>query len=96
MELKIIEEKSNPLFSRKEMKATVDSGTTPGRSEVIEMISRHFSSPPENIKIKKVSGNFGTTTFTIEASIYSSAKDKDFIELKKKKEGAVKEKAAAK
>ena len=86
MTLKILEEKNNPLFNRKEIIAALESETTPSRSHVLELLSKNFSVPMENIKIKSVKGKFGTRNFTIEANIYNSAKDKDAIELKKKKE----------
>ncbi len=94
MEIKILEEKNNPLFGRKEMKATVESEINPSRLQILELISKKFSSPAENIKIKKIKGNFGKKIFSIEANIYSSEKEKNIVEIKKKKEGAVKEKAA--
>ncbi|MGA2130090.1 MAG: 30S ribosomal protein S24e [Candidatus Pacearchaeota archaeon] len=94
MEIKILEEKNNPLFGRKEVKGTVESEINPSRVQILEVISKKFSSPVENIKIKNIRGNFGKKTFTIEANVYTSEKEKNIVEVKKKKEGAVKEKAA--
>ncbi len=85
-EFKIIEEKENPLFNRKEIKGSVESEIAPSRAETLEILSKKFNVPRENIKIKKILGKFGSNVFDIEANIYSSEQDKDSIELKKKKE----------
>ncbi|HUW43987.1 MAG TPA: hypothetical protein VMV95_03450 [Bacillota bacterium] len=87
-EFKIIEEKENLLFNRNEIKGCIDSETVPSRVEILEILSKKFKVPLENIKIKKISGKFGSNTFNVEANIYSSEKDKESIELKKKKEKA--------
>ena len=87
MSLKILQEKDNRLFNRKEVKAALISEITPSRTHILELFSRQFSVPAEHIKIKKIKGNFGTKDFSIEANIYSSDKEKHGIELKKKKEG---------
>jgi len=86
MTLKILEEKNNPLFRRKEIKAALESGITPSRSHVLELLSKKFSVPVENIKIKGIKGNFGIKNFSIEANIYHSKEEKETVELRKKKE----------
>ena len=95
MTLKILEEKNNPLFKRREIKAVLSSGITPSRNVILELISKKFDIPIENIKIKGIRGNFGVNNFNIEANIYDSKQEKDIVELKKKKEGAVPAKPAA-
>lgn len=94
-EFKIIEEKENPLFNRKEIKGSIESEVAPSRAEIIEILSKKFSVPAENIKIKKILGKFGSKTFDVEANIYFSEKEKDSIELKKKKEKPEEKKEAA-
>lgn len=91
MSLHIIEEKENKLFKRKEIRAAMESEITPSRNSVLDLLSKKFSVPSDNIKIKSIKGNFGMKTFTILANIYQSAHEKDALEVKKKKEGAVKE-----
>jgi len=86
MTLKILEEKHNQLFKRKEIKAALESETTPSRNHVLELLSKKFETPKENIKIKGIKGNFGVKNFSIEANIYPSEEEKDMVELKKKKE----------
>ena len=86
MTLKILEERHNHLFKRKEIRASLDSEITPSRSHILELLSKKFETPKENIKIKGIRGNFGIKNFTIEANIYNSVEEKDMVELKKKKE----------
>ncbi len=86
MELKITEEKENALVNRKEIKGHIKSEISPSRAEISRLLSEKFSLPIENVRIKEIRGKFGTKIFNIKANIYSSKKDKDEIELKKKKE----------
>jgi ribosomal protein S24E len=86
MTLKILEEKNNQLFKRKEIKAVIISEITPSRNSILELLSKKFDTPAENVKIKGIRGNFGSSNFSIEANIYASKEEKDIIELKKKKE----------
>ena len=85
MELKTIQEKENKLFNRKEIQASIESEITPSNSDIEKLISEKFSTQIENIKIKKISGKFGSKTFTVLANIYASKEDKDKIEQKKDK-----------
>ncbi len=78
--IQIIKEKENPLFNRKEIQASIQAEITPSREEIQKLISEKFSTSIENIKIKKISGKFGSKTFIIIANIYASVKDKDNIE----------------
>lgn len=88
MNYKIIEEKQNPLFKRREMQILVESPVTPSVKESEKIVSEKSSSPEENIKIKKVDGKFGRTTFVISANVYSSKEEKDRIEPKPKEKKA--------
>jgi ribosomal protein S24E len=92
MEFKITEEKENLLFNRKEIRGFVGSEIVPSRIEILEILSKRFKTPLENIKIKKIAGKFGSKRFDIEANIYLSEQDKDKIEIKKKKEKKPEEK----
>ena len=86
MEFKLINEKKNTLFNRKEIEGTMDFEVTPSREQVLEVLSKQFSVPSGNIKIKGIRSKYGSKVFNIEANIYSSEEDKESIELKKKKE----------
>ena len=83
---KIIEEKENPLFNRKEIQFDVQAKITPSRIEIGKLISEKFSTQIENIKIKKIHGKFGSNNFNITTFIYKSEEDKNKLEIKKKKE----------
>jgi ribosomal protein S24E len=87
--IKIVQEKENPLFSRKEVRIIVNSETNPSFIEAEKLISEKYSSNPENIKIDGIKGKFGRHTFLITSSIYKSVQDKEKNEPKpkKKKEG---------
>lgn len=84
MELKIIEEKENPLFNRKEINAVITLSANPKKEDIEKILSEKFSSPSENIEIKKIIGRFGSHDFKITANIYSSKEDKEKTESKKK------------
>jgi len=84
---KILEEKENPLFNRREIKLSVDAEITPSNSEAEKFISEKFSTPIENIKIKKISGRFGSKTFTIIVNVYNSKEHKEAESKSKKSKG---------
>ena len=86
MEIKISEQRENDLFNRKEVKGMLVANISPSREQILEVLSKKFSKPKENIKIKGIHGKFGSNEFNIEANIYESQQDKDSVELKKKKE----------
>lgn len=86
MEFKIITKKENPLFRRKEILAEINSEITPKTVDVENLLSGEFSKPVENIKIKRIKGNFGTRIFNVEANIYDLIEDKDKTEIKTQKQ----------
>ncbi len=85
-EIKIINEKTNPLFNRKEVELLVSADSNPKTKEAEELVAKQFSSNLENVKIKKISGNYGIKKFTITANIYDSKELKDKTEIKPSKE----------
>lgn len=87
MELKIKEEKVNPLFSRKEINAEVQADSVPSRADVEKLVSEKLKAPIENIKIENIKGKFGINVFTVNALIYDSKEAKDNIEPKPKVKG---------
>jgi len=82
--LKILKERENPLFNRKEIEISIEANVAPRRSEAEEFIAKEFSTANENVKIKKIKGRFGSNSFIITANIYNSKEDKDKVEPKKK------------
>ena len=80
--LTILKEKKNPVFDRKEIEVNVKMDVSPKIKEAEELIGKEFSANPENVKIKKVKGRFGSNNFIITANIYSSKEEKDKVETK--------------
>lgn len=95
MEMKIINETENLLFSRKELRLEIEAEVTPSYVEVEKLISEKFSTNIENIKIDKIEGKFGVQKFLIIAKIYKSKKDKYNFEIKTKKQREAEKKEAA-
>jgi len=84
--LKIIYEKENPLFNRKEIQVEINSKIAPQKSEVEDSVAEKFAVPKENIKIKQILGKFGSNDFKITANIYKTKEDKEKTEFKSKKQ----------
>ena len=84
--MEVINEKENKLFNRKEIQINVEAEVTPSHEESKKLISEKFSTQPENIRIKKIAGKFGSKVFEISANIYSSEEEKNKIEIFSKKQ----------
>ncbi|MEX2017493.1 MAG: hypothetical protein WD876_03395 [Candidatus Pacearchaeota archaeon] len=82
MPLKIISEKENSLFSRKEIVAEIIGESTPKKTEVETLLAQKFSSIPDAIKIDRILSKFGSNNFVIHAKIYNSKEEKENIEPK--------------
>ncbi len=82
--LKIINQRENPLFNRKETEISIETDVAPKIKEAEEFVAKEFSSHADNVKIRKIRGRFGSNNFIITASIYHSKDDKDNIEPKSK------------
>ncbi len=94
MTITILNQKKNPLFDRQEVEISAVMEVSPKIKEAEELVGKEFSANPENVKIKKIKGRFGSTSFIITANIYSSKEEKDKVETKiktpRKKKGAKK------
>ena len=90
--LKILQERENTLFNRKEVKVIVKSVINPSMKDALKFISEKFSKPEENIKINEIQGKFGRDTFLISSHVYHSKEDKERIVAKSKKEKKEEEK----
>ncbi len=86
--LTILKETDNPLLKRKEIEVSIEADVTPQIQEAEEIVSKKFSTNPENIKIKKIQGKFGSRNFIITVNVYSSKDEKERIESKQKKKKA--------
>ena len=73
--IKIIQEKENNLFKRKEIQAEIQvSKNVPSKEEVSELIAKKFSAEKQAIVIEKINGKFGSSLFTISSFIPASLK----------------------
>jgi ribosomal protein S24E len=93
MKTKILEEKENPLFNRREIVFEVISDITPSYSETEKYISEKFNADAKNIKIHHINGKFGVKKFIVDVSIYNSDKDKNNFEITTKKQRDAEKKA---
>ena len=85
----IIENKDNFLLKRNEVKLKVEQLVNPSYEEAVKLIEENFKAEKDNIVIKFIKGQFGTSSFVISAFIYKTKEDKEIFEPKKKekKEG---------
>lgn len=72
--MKVLEQKENALFSRKEVTTLIDRvEATPSRAEVLKELSEFFKASPDVIVIDAITQKFGERHATVRAKIYSSA-----------------------
>ncbi len=72
--MKVLEQKENPLFSRKEVVVLVERvDATPSRVEVLKQLSEFFKASPDTIVIDSITQKFGERQATVNAKIYSNA-----------------------
>jgi len=94
LELKIIDVKSEPLLSRKLVKAQVEfEKSTPNYAEVTSLLSANLKAEDKLIAIRHIYNSFGARKADIVAYIYSDEAKKQLVEpkLKEKKDKKAKE-----
>lgn len=81
-EIKILEEKKNPLINRKEIEFRIDHfGTgTPNRLDVKTKLSAIQGSKEKLTIIKKLNTHFGAANIIGKANVYDNADDLKFYE----------------
>lgn len=85
MNLTITDQKEEPLLSRKEIIAEITfDKATPSKEEVKKAIAAQLKADESLIVVKNIYTEFGTPKAKSRAYIYSSKKDMDNIEPKKK------------
>ncbi|MBI2044589.1 hypothetical protein HYT23_00870 [Candidatus Pacearchaeota archaeon] len=92
--LKIISQKENPLFKRKEVEAELTAEISPSREDLMSALARKLSSSADAVRIKKVKSKFGSKKFSISANVYQDKETKKSVEIKKQKEEALDNKPA--
>ena len=85
MTITVLSQKKNPLLKREEIEVNAVMNVSPKIKEAEELIGKEFSTNPENVKIKKIKGRFGSRNFIITANLYSSQEEKEKTETKTKK-----------
>ena len=73
MDIKVIEEKSNPLLQRREIKFSVSHNLgTPSRDEIKGKIAAYLNSKPELVVIERMRSEFGKRETRGYAKIYET------------------------
>lgn len=93
MEVKILRDFYNALFSRREVQVSVEANVTPGKEDARDILSKEFSTEVSLVRIRDVKGKFGSRVFVITADIYDSKEEFSRV-VKKTKQEIEKEKKA--
>ena len=73
MEIKVLEEKNNPLLQRREVHFSVSQNLgTPSRQEIKNKLAAYLNSKPELVIIERMKQEFGKRETTGYAKIYET------------------------
>lgn len=77
MDTKILEDKKQPLFSRRAISAEIDfgEGKTPSRVDVRNEIARAAKTEGKLVSVRKIQTEYGFRKAKVEAYVYSSEAD---------------------
>lgn len=95
MEINIVKEQENPLFSRKEVHVSVEDTLTPSLIDARKIVAEQFKSDEALVRVRKVDTRFGSKVFTIIADIYDSIEEFNRVVKKTKQEVEAEKKAIA-
>ena len=84
MTIKIIEDKKNELFSRREIVFELEVDVTPSKADALKIVVEQTKAPEDFIVVKNVLGKFGSKVFKIVAFVYDSKEIKEEIEPRRK------------
>jgi small subunit ribosomal protein S24e len=75
MEIKVVEERANPLLKRHEYRfeVTHPTGPTPKREEVRGELAKTIRAPKDRVIIERMHARFGTAVTRGEANVYDTA-----------------------
>lgn len=74
MDIKVLEQKNNPLLQRREVRFSVSHNLgTPSRDEIKASIAAHLNSKPELVIIERMRSQFGKRETHGYAKIYETA-----------------------
>ena len=82
--VKIINDKKNELFNRREVRFEAEAEVVPSKADALKMVVEQTKAGENFIVIKNVLGKFGSKVFTIVAFVYDSAEAKELNEPRKK------------
>ncbi|MBS3084263.1 hypothetical protein J4423_05640 [Candidatus Pacearchaeota archaeon] len=82
--MKFILNSYNSLLHRHDIIAKKSYASNPGLTVVKEDVAKHFNKSVDCVVINAVRGNFGSSEFIIEASVYDSAEKLAAVEPKLK------------
>lgn len=91
--MKILEEKQNPLFARRELKISIDEQITPSKDNLRKAIAEKFSVDENLIRVVEINGKFGSQEFVALVDIYESIEEFKRIVKKTKQEIEAEKKA---
>jgi ribosomal protein S24E len=94
MSLKVINEKVNVLFGRKELELVYESDKIPSNFEVIDLIADKYKVNKTLVRVNQIKGRFGVSIVTIFADIYDNQESFKMYVKKTKQEVAAEKKAA--
>ena len=63
---------------------SIDRPSTPSMAESVRFLADELKVQPETIAVKKITNNYGTRTFVINAFVYDDVETKNIIEPKHK------------
>jgi ribosomal protein S24E len=83
METKILEEKVNELFQRKEIFAIITNSITPTKDEAANAIANAIKGDKNAVVVDRILGNYGSQEFKVEAKVYDSIEARNNIDSSK-------------
>lgn len=85
MELKIVEEKNNPLLNRKEVVVdSVFSGKTPAKEETKKELAKLLKTDEKLLSLQSINQEYGSNKARLSAYVYNTSKDLESMEEVKK------------
>src|SRR5438132_6806265 len=78
MEIKVISEKNNPFFKRKEIRIEIShpSTSTPSKAEIIKEVAKKFSVPEDKVQIDYIFSKKGISESEANIKILSEKEER--------------------
>lgn len=88
MKLHLIQKKHNPLLGREEVIFDIEANSVPSFAEATKLAAEELKISEEALKVRKINGKYGESTFRIHVNVYSSKESMEKMEPKKKEKKA--------